>query len=88
MVTEPVKADVGPVMSLSKNLCLMDRIVRGVIAIIAIGAGVLFGDVIGDVVLQVIVVIFGVLNLISFVFGWCPVYSMANISTCKDPIEE
>ncbi|WP_100655717.1 YgaP family membrane protein [Alteromonas flava] len=69
------------------NLCFADRMIRGVISVVAIGYGVFFGDDIGDLLLQTLVIIFGVLNLISFAVGWCPVYGMANISTCKEHME-
>ncbi|WP_374211873.1 YgaP-like transmembrane domain [Alteromonas gilva] len=31
--------------------------------------------------IEVLLRVFGVLNLISLFFGWCPVYQIAGIST-------
>ncbi|WP_233267406.1 DUF2892 domain-containing protein [Paraglaciecola sp. L3A3] len=39
--------------------------------------------IIGDIFLQAFILIFSVMNLISTTIGWCPVYKLANINTCK-----
>tara|TARA_B100002049_G_C15923712_1_gene309185 strand:+ start:56 stop:226 length:171 start_codon:yes stop_codon:yes gene_type:complete len=39
------------------------------------------GDIIDDIFIEVLLGIFGTLNLISLFFGWCPVYHLAGIST-------
>ncbi|AOW76110.1 hypothetical protein A3Q34_04125 [Colwellia sp. PAMC 20917] len=70
-------------LNINHNLCALDRIIRGVIAVALIVYVVLFSEQIGDVLLQVSILIFAVLNLISFTIGWCPVYQIANINTCK-----
>lgn len=66
-----------------KNLCQADRIIRGVISVALIVFAVFWADKIGDVLLQILIIVFAVLNLISFTIGWCPVYKLANISTFK-----
>jgi hypothetical protein len=65
------------------NLCAADRIARGVLSIVLVVYGVFWGEQIGDVLLQTVILVFAGLNLISFVIGWCPVYRLANISSCK-----
>lgn len=65
------------------NLCALDRMIRGVIAVALIVYLVLFSEQIGDMLLQISILIFALMNLISFATGWCPVYKVANISTCK-----
>lgn len=70
-------------IKIKHNLCSMDRIIRGVIAVSLIIYLVLFFEQIGDSFLQISILLFAVMNLISFVTGWCPVYKIANISTCK-----
>jgi len=70
-------------IKIKHNLCSMDRIIRGVIAVSLIIYLVLFFEQIGDAFLQISILLFAVMNLISFVTGWCPVYKIANISTCK-----
>ncbi|AEP28646.1 YgaP family membrane protein [Brumicola nitratireducens] len=66
-----------------KNLCLADRVIRGGLSLSLLVFAVLWAEQIGDVVLQVLIIIFAGLNFISFAIGWCPVYKLANISTCK-----
>jgi hypothetical protein len=66
-----------------KNLCLIDRVIRGCVSLSLLVFAVLWAEQIGDVVLQVLIIIFAGLNFISFAIGWCPVYKLANISTCK-----
>jgi len=66
-----------------KNLSSTDRIIRGALSIALIVFALFMGDLIGDVLLQAIIIVFAILNMISFVLGWCPVYKLANISTLK-----
>lgn len=68
---------------INHNLCALDRIIRGVIAVVLMVYVVLFSEQIGDTLLQVLILIFAVMNFISFAIGWCPVYKIADISTCK-----
>lgn len=64
-----------------KNLCLADRLIRGTISIALLVFAVFWAEQIGDIILQILIIIFAGLNLISFAIGWCPVYKLANIST-------
>lgn len=66
-----------------KNLGTADRIARGIVAVALISYSIFGLEHIGDVVLQAIILFFVVLNLSSFIFAWCPVYKLANISTRK-----
>ena len=70
-------------LKINSNLCAIDRIIRGVIAVALIVYVVLFSEQIGDTLLQISILIFAAMNLISFAIGWCPVYKIADISTCK-----
>lgn len=70
-------------MKVKKNLCKIDKYIRGVIGIAITLSGVFFGNAIGDPLLQILVIIFGLLNLVSFVTSWCLVYHIASISTLK-----
>ena len=73
----------GPMLNIKHNLCAIDRIIRGVIAAALLVYVVLFFDQIGDIFLQISILVFALLNFISFAVGWCPVYNIANINTCK-----
>ena len=70
-------------MAISSNLNLLDRSIRGVIGICVTAFALFNGDLIGDVFIEVLLGIFGLLNLISLFTGWCPVYHLAGIDTRK-----
>jgi hypothetical protein len=65
------------------NLCAIDRILRGTISIGLIVYSIFYSEQIGDILLLSCILIFAALNLVSFFIGWCPVYHLANITTCK-----
>lgn len=66
-----------------KNLCTLDRLARGVIGVVTAYFGLFGGDLIGEPIVQGILVVFGLLNLISLLTAWCPVYQVAGLSTLK-----
>jgi hypothetical protein len=68
---------------MKKNLHLVDRIIRGVIGVVFTGFALFNGDNLEEPVLEVLIGVFGALNLISLLSGWCPVYHVAGISTYK-----
>ncbi|MBU2414369.1 MAG: DUF2892 domain-containing protein [Gammaproteobacteria bacterium] len=68
---------------MKKNLHLVDRIIRGVVGIVFTGFALFNGDYLEEPVLEVLIGVFGALNLISLLSGWCPVYHVAGISTYK-----
>lgn len=70
-------------MAIHSNLNLLDRSLRGLIGIGVTGFALFNGDVIDDVFIEILLGIFGALNLISLLSGWCPVYHVAGISTRK-----
>ncbi|MDB2330433.1 DUF2892 domain-containing protein [Alteromonas sp.] len=70
-------------MALQSNLNTIDRVLRGMIGICVTSFALFNGDVIDDIFIEVLLGIFGVLNLISLTSGWCPVYQLAGISTKK-----
>ncbi|WP_421856501.1 YgaP family membrane protein [Marinomonas sp.] len=69
---------------MKKNLHPLDRAIRGVVGIVFTGFALFYGDYLDEPVLEVLIGVFGVLNLISLLFGWCPVYHFSGISTCKN----
>ncbi|MEP1741691.1 MAG: DUF2892 domain-containing protein [Kangiellaceae bacterium] len=71
-------------MNLPKvNLSSLDRWLRGIVSLVFFVYSFLYYEDIGDMLLLWAIWVFGALNLISFVIGWCPVYQLANITTCK-----
>jgi hypothetical protein len=69
---------------MAKNLHPLDRILRGIIGVLVIGF-VLFNDgYLEEPILEILLIIFGALNLISLISSWCPVYQLTGVSTCKE----
>ena len=68
---------------IKQNLNQVDRSIRGLISIVLLFYVALYSEQIGEMLLLIIIVVFAILNLISFFIGWCPVYKVANISTYK-----
>ena len=68
---------------IKKNLCIADRVIRGILSVALIVFVIFWAEQIGDVLLQSLIWVFAILNLISFAVGWCPVYRLANINTLK-----
>ncbi|WP_293265101.1 DUF2892 domain-containing protein [Neptunomonas sp.] len=66
-----------------KNLSTVDRTLRGLVGIICCYFGVFGGDLIGEPIVEGILLVFGLLNIISLLTGWCMVYQAANIDTSK-----
>ena len=66
------------------NLHPFDRAIRGIVGVVFIGFAIFNGDSLQEPILEVLIGIFGALNLISLLFGWCPVYHFAGISTTKE----
>jgi hypothetical protein len=71
-------------MNMPKVNCgQVDRIIRAFVSAALIIYVVLFWASIGDVFLQMLILVFVTMNLISTTIGWCPVYQLANINTHK-----
>lgn len=68
-------------MVIKSNLSNVDRYTRGAIGIGVTAFALFNGSIIEDVFIEVLLGIFGLLNLISLFTGWCPVYQIAGIST-------
>ncbi|MEQ5806865.1 DUF2892 domain-containing protein [Alteromonas sp. NFXS44] len=68
-------------MNITQNLNTLDRSLRGVIGVLFTAFALFNGNIIEEPVIEVLIGIFGFLNLISLFTGWCPVYHVAGIST-------
>ncbi|MBU2237934.1 MAG: DUF2892 domain-containing protein [Gammaproteobacteria bacterium] len=69
---------------MKRNLHPLDRVIRGVVGIVFTGFALFNGNYLEEPVLEVLIGVFGALNLVSLLSGWCPVYHVAGISTYKD----
>ncbi len=63
---------------MSTNESNVDRIVRGLIAVVALIAGIAAGGGLG-IVLYVVAAIMAVTAAV----GFCPIYKLVGINTCK-----
>jgi Inner membrane protein YgaP-like, transmembrane domain len=61
-------------MVMKKNVGRIDRVLRIVIGLVIIGAGVYYHSWWGAI---------GALPLLTAVVGWCPPYALLGIDTCK-----
>lgn len=62
---------------LSNNVGGLDRIIRIVIGVVALGAFFVVGDVVWKWVL-----LLGAVPVLTGLFGTCPIYSIFGLSTC------
>jgi len=63
---------------LKMNVGNKDRKARGVVGIILIGVGIAMMGTWG-----LVVGIIGLIPLVTALIGWCPLYSLFKIDTCK-----
>ncbi|MGD9000856.1 MAG: DUF2892 domain-containing protein [Granulosicoccaceae bacterium] len=68
-------------MTLQTNLGGIDRIVRTIIGALLIYLGLFATDLITNQVVRYMLVVFGVINIITAIIAFCPMYALANIST-------
>ena len=60
-------------MNIKKNIGQTDRIIRIIIGLIIIGAGIKFGTWLGAI---------GAVPILTALIGWCPPYDMLGFNTC------
>ncbi len=68
-------------MGIKVNMSVMDRGLRILLGLILIYTGFINTQLIGNAIVNYLIGGFGLLNLISAIVGFCPVYSMAHINT-------
>lgn len=73
---------IDPTIRKYRNAGKLDRLLRTIIGIVLIYFGFINTGLIGQLVLTVLIGIFGIINLVVAVTGVCPVYTMAGINTC------
>lgn len=69
---------------ITKNLHFWDRVMRGVIGVCVTTFALFNGDMLNEPILEILLGVFGLLNLISLLTGWCPVYALTGINTHPD----
>lgn len=71
-------------MGIKMNMCGLDRSVRVVLSLLLIYVGFINTQFISNEIINYLIGGFGVLNLVSAMAGFCPVYFMAHISTNRE----
>ncbi|TFH41780.1 MAG: DUF2892 domain-containing protein [ANME-2 cluster archaeon] len=66
---------------MEKNECTSDRVVRVILGIILLYVGAIYMGLSG--ILSYIVVIVGLLLLVTGLIGFCLLYSVLGMNTCK-----
>lgn len=66
---------------MEKNECTSDRVVRVILGIILLYVGAIYMGLSG--ILSYIMVIVGLLLLVTGLIGFCLLYSVLGINTCK-----
>ena len=68
---------------ITRNINYFDQTLRTLAALACIYFGFIDSSYIGDSILAMAIGAFGILNLIAATMGWCPVYTIAGISSYK-----
>jgi len=68
-------------MRMKKNCGRLDQFLRTGIGLGLVYIGFVETTLIGDTVIATFVGVFGAVNMLAGLYGFCPVYHLANIST-------
>jgi hypothetical protein len=68
-------------LKISPNLGHLDRLIRLLVGITLIYIGFIHPTLITDGLLSLLVGLFGLLNLVSSLLGWCLLYQLVQLST-------
>lgn len=66
---------------MKKNMGGIDRSLRVIIAVVLIYFGLVDTSLVDNEVVRYIMVVFGVLNTVTASLAFCPMYTLANLST-------
>ena len=70
-----------------RNMGLLDRAIRIVTGLIMMYLGFFDQAVIGNMTINIIVGIFGIISILFAYMAFCPIYTFGNISTMKKPAD-
>ena len=71
-----------------KNMGQIDRLIRVMTGLAMMYLGFINQEVIGDLTINIIVGIFGIISIAFAYISFCPIYTLGNISTAKKPSED
>ena len=66
-----------------KNMGLVDRLIRTVTGLVMMYFGFVNQEVIGNLTINIIVGIFGIISIAFAYIAFCPIYTLGNVSTAK-----
>lgn len=72
---------------MKKSLHPLDRILRGAIGVLAIGFTLFNDGYLEEPILEILLILFGILNVISLANNRHSVYHLADISICNRSIK-
>ena len=68
-------------MAVPYNVGLIDRVIRFITGIVLIYLGFYEKSLIPDPIFAVLVGVFGIINLVTAIIGWCPLYHLIKFDT-------
>ena len=70
-------------MKIRHNMSWLDRIIRVFLSLVFIYIGFFDKSLINEPLLSALVGVLGIFNLLVFMVGFCPMYTLAGISTAR-----
>ena len=74
-------------MAIPQNVGLVDRIMRLITGIALIYLGFVSTNIIPDPIFSGLVGVFGVVNIVTAIASWCPLYHLINLNTTSHNTE-
>ena len=68
-----------------RNMGQVDRLIRVLTGLVMMYFGFINQDVIGNLTINIIVGIFGIISIVFAYLSFCPIYTLGNVSTLKKP---
>lgn len=72
-------------MKFKRNMNRLDQFFRVVLGTVLIYIGFINTELTNSNIINWILGLFGIVNIVVAIASHCPVYSLADISTCKPP---
>ena len=70
-----------------KNMCGLDRGLRLLLSIVLLGVAFLVPAIASNTLLSILVASFGLVNAMSAILSFCPVYLVAGISSLRSSFD-
>lgn len=70
-----------------RNMGMIDRMIRTVTGLAMVYLGFFEQEIIGNMTINIIVGVFGVISILFAYIAFCPIYTFGDISTIKNSSE-